>query len=289
MRRSKVASICSTPATSMVWAITNPCVKTGASRRRRDKAFVCVKFGAQRSPDGRFVGVDCRPASVKNFLAYSLQRLGNRLCRSLSARARGSFGTDRRYGGSYRRPCKSGLRAPPRLIGSIRRDRTSGYSGSSGRSPADRIFHHHSRYRRPRIACVARSRSQRHRLRRAISRGLLGGQNLVVRPRETSGPTLPRFAGENLQANLKIIEGLRGIAADRGISVSQLCIAWALSRGEDIVPLIGARTRTQLQDALGAMEISLTAEELDRIEKAAPANAVAGTRYGADQMAMLNG
>jgi len=71
--------------------------------------------------------------------------------------------------------------------------------------------------------------------------------------------------------------------------VSQLCIAWALSRGEDIVPLIGARTRTQLQDALGAMEISLTGEELERIEKTVPANAVAGTRYGADQMAMLNG
>ena len=71
--------------------------------------------------------------------------------------------------------------------------------------------------------------------------------------------------------------------------MSQLCIAWALSRGEDIIPLIGARTRAQLQDALGAVDISLTAEEFERIEKAAPAGAVAGARYGADQMAMLNG
>jgi aryl-alcohol dehydrogenase-like predicted oxidoreductase len=121
-----------------------------------------------------------------------------------------------------------------------------------------------------------------------LSRGLLAGRTSDFAKGDFRAH-LPRFGGENLQHNLKIIETLKQMAADRGITVSQLCIAWALSRGEDIVPLIGARTRAQLQDALGALEISLSPAELDRIEKSVPANAVAGTRYGAEQMATLNG
>jgi aryl-alcohol dehydrogenase-like predicted oxidoreductase len=87
---------------------------------------------------------------------------------------------------------------------------------------------------------------------------------------------------------MKLVEALKRLAVERGITVSQLCIAWVMSRGEDIVPLIGSRTRKQLQEALGAAEISLTEEELKQIEEAVPASAVAGTRYGAEQMKMVN-
>jgi aryl-alcohol dehydrogenase-like predicted oxidoreductase len=121
-----------------------------------------------------------------------------------------------------------------------------------------------------------------------LSRGLLAGKTQGFAKGDFRA-FLPRFKGNNLQENLKIVESLRQIAADREITVGQLCIAWALSRGEDIIPLIGARTRAQLQDALGALEISLTAEDLLRIENAAPVGSAVGTRYAADQMAMLNG
>jgi aryl-alcohol dehydrogenase-like predicted oxidoreductase len=258
-----------------------------AIQGRRDRVFVCVKFGAQRSPDGQFVGVDCRPASVKNFLAYSLQRLG----------------TD--YVDLYQ-PARVDHSVPIEdTVGAIADLVKAGYVRHIGLSEASAA----TVQRASSVHAIAALQIEYAIVTRDIedtvlptvrelgvsitaygvlSRGLLAGKTSSFAKGDFRAH-LPRFGGANLQTNLKIIESLRGIAADRGITVSQLCIAWALSRGEDIVPLIGARTRVQWQDALGAVEISLSVEELDRIEKAVPANAVAGTRYGADQMAMLNG
>ena len=99
---------------------------------------------------------------------------------------------------------------------------------------------------------------------------------------------LPRFQGENLKHNLKLVGALRAIASQKGATVPQLAIAWALSRGEDIVPLVGARRRERLAEALGALDVELTAEDLAQIEAAVPAGAAAGDRYGAEQMAMLD-
>ena len=254
---------------------------------RREQAFVCVKFGPQRSPDGRFVGVDCRPASVKNFLAYSLQRLG----------------TD--YVDLYQ-PARVDRSVPIEdTVGAIADLVKAGYVRYLGLSEASA----ETVRRASTVHPVAALQIEYSIITRDIednvlpalrglgvsvtaygvlSRGLLAGKTSSFAKGDFRAH-LPRFGGENLQHNLKIIETLKQMAADRGITVSQLCIAWALSRGEDIVPLIGARTRAQLQDALGALEISLSPAELDRIEKSVPANAVAGTRYGAEQMATLNG
>jgi aryl-alcohol dehydrogenase-like predicted oxidoreductase len=121
-----------------------------------------------------------------------------------------------------------------------------------------------------------------------LSRGLLsegaakGGSAGGFRAR------LPRFQGENLAHNLKLVEALRVIAAQIGATLPQLAIAWALSRGEDIVPLVGARRRGQLADALGALKLELTAEDLSRIETVTPPGAAAGDRYVAEQMALLD-
>jgi aryl-alcohol dehydrogenase-like predicted oxidoreductase len=258
-----------------------------AIQGRRDKAFVCVKFGAQRAPDGQFVGVDCRPASVKNFLAYSLQRLG----------------TD--HVDLYQ-PARVDRSVPIEdTVGAIADLVKAGYVRHIGLSEASvetiRRAHavHPIAALQIEYAIITRDieATMLPALRElgvgvtaygVLSRGLLAGKTSSFAKGDFRAH-LPRFGGENLQANLKIIQALKEIAADLGITVSQLCIAWALSRGEDIVPLIGARTRMQLQDALGAVEISLTAEDLERIETAVPTSAVAGTRYGAEQMAMLNG
>jgi aryl-alcohol dehydrogenase-like predicted oxidoreductase len=99
---------------------------------------------------------------------------------------------------------------------------------------------------------------------------------------------MPRFSGDNLDRNLGLVEQLRVVADQKGATVAQLAIAWVLSRGEDIVPLVGARRRNRLQEALGALELELTADDAAAIERAIPHQAVAGDRYDARQMAILD-
>ncbi|MBW9235032.1 aldo/keto reductase, partial [Leptospira santarosai] len=87
---------------------------------------------------------------------------------------------------------------------------------------------------------------------------------------------VPRFSGENLDKNLALVEALRSIAQEKGTTVAQMAISWVLSRGEDVIPLIGARKTSHLQDALESMELHLSHSDLERIEAAVPAEAVAG-------------
>lgn len=99
---------------------------------------------------------------------------------------------------------------------------------------------------------------------------------------------MPRFSGENLDRNLSLVEALRSIAQEHDATVAQVAIAWVLSRGTDIIPLVGARRRDRLQEALGALDLHLSENDLARIETAVPPDAVAGDRYDAGQMAMLD-
>jgi aryl-alcohol dehydrogenase-like predicted oxidoreductase len=123
-----------------------------------------------------------------------------------------------------------------------------------------------------------------------LSRGLLSGHWTPDRQLESSDfrSRAPRFLGENLERNLALVEALRTIADDKGVSVAQIAIAWVLARGEDIVPLVGARTRERLAEALGALAVELTEEDLERIEEAVPPDAAAGDRYPEPQMAHLD-
>ena len=119
-----------------------------------------------------------------------------------------------------------------------------------------------------------------------LSRGLLSGS----RPRAQGDfrAHLPRFTGENRERNQRLIEALQKLAAEKGVSASQLAIAWVLAKGKTIVPLIGARTRAQLAESLGALQVTLTPADVARIEEALPASAVAGTRYDEHQMRILD-
>ena len=123
-----------------------------------------------------------------------------------------------------------------------------------------------------------------------LSRGLVSGHwsSAGTENRRDFRAHLPRFSGENLRRNLELVERLRGIADRKGATVAQLAIAWVLSRGEDIVPLVGARRRERLAESLGAADLILSGEDLAEIEAAVPADAAAGTRYDAGQMAMLD-
>lgn len=112
-----------------------------------------------------------------------------------------------------------------------------------------------------------------------LERGAGGGE---VRSR------MPRFLGDNFARNRALVEALAAIAKARGASLAQLAFAWLRSRGDDIVPLIGARTRAQLTDALAGLSLTLSADELAAIEQAVPKDAVAGERYGPAQMKQLD-
>jgi aryl-alcohol dehydrogenase-like predicted oxidoreductase len=119
-----------------------------------------------------------------------------------------------------------------------------------------------------------------------LSRGLLSGSQPA-----SAGDFrahLPRFTGDNRVKNERLVATLRTLAAEKGVTAAQLAIAWVLSKGDHVVPIIGARTRAQLAESLGALDVSLSPEDVTRVEQAVPPSAVAGTRYDAHQMRILD-
>jgi aryl-alcohol dehydrogenase-like predicted oxidoreductase len=252
---------------------------------RRGKALISVKFGALRGPDRSWLGMDARPAAVKNFLGYSLRRLG---VDHIDIYRPGRFDPAvpiEETIGTMAELVKAGY---IRAIGlsevgpeTIRRaqavhpisDLQIEYSLIS-RGPEAKIF---PLLEELGIGVTAYG---------VLSRGLLTGSTPTGQGDFRS--YLPRFAGENLERNQRLVQALKKLAADEGLQPSQLAIAWVLAKSKNIVPVIGARTRKQLAESLGALEVSLSAEELARIEETVPASAAAGSRYGEDQMRILD-
>ena len=256
-----------------------------ALRDRRDKAILSIKFGSLRGPDGSWIGVDARPVAVKNFVGYSLTRLGvdhidiyrpGRLDPNVPIEDTiGAIGDLVKAG--YVRAIGLSEVGPD----TIRRAHTVHpiadlqieYSLIS-RGPETRIFPLLSELG---IGVTAYG---------VLSRGLLSGST----PKAAGDfrAHLPRFKGDNLQRNARLVEALSRIASDRGVTPSQLAVAWVLAKGPGIVPLIGARTRTQLVESLAALQIALTPSEVERIEAALPLADVAGARYDEHQMRVLD-
>lgn len=257
--------------------------------RRREDFFIAVKFGALRSPDGNFIGFDGRPEAVKTSLAYTLQRLG----------------TD--YIDLYQ-PARIDPTVPiEETIGAISEMAKAGYVRYIGLSEvgAEAIRRAHavhpitwlqieysllSRGIEADILPTVRELGIAVTAYGVLSRGLLSGHWSQERSEQAQDfrGHLPRFSGENLDRNLLLVEALRRIAQEQDATVAQVAIAWVLSRGNDIVPLVGARRRDRLNEALGALNLHLSEDELARIETAVPPDAVAGDRYDAAQMAMLD-
>lgn len=256
---------------------------------RRERALLSVKFGAQRDPGGNWVGFDGRPASVKSFLAYSLRRLG----------------TD--YVDIYR-PSRLDPTVPIEdTVGAIADMVKAGYVRHIGLSEvgADTLrraaavhpivdlqieYSLLSRGIEAKILPTCRELGIGVTAYGVLSRGLIGGHwraGQALAPGDFRAWS-PRFQGENLEKNLALVEALRTEAEALGASVAQVAIAWVLSRGEDIVPLVGARRRDRLSEALGALNLSLSADALARIEAAVPAGAAAGDRYAKHAMATLD-
>ena len=255
---------------------------------RRDRAVLSVKFGAQRGPDGAFLGFDARPAAVKTALAYSLQRLK----------------TD--YIDVYQ-PARVDPAVPiEETVGAIGELIQAGYVRHVGLSEAAAGTVRRASAVHP-IAALEVEYAVLTRDIEAetlptvrelgvgvvaygvLSRGLLGGgANGFATPGDYRAHGSPRFMGDNLARNQGLVGALAAIAREKGATAAQLAFAWALARGRDIVPLIGAKTRDRLREALGALDLALTPEDLARIEAAVPPGAVAGERYAPDQMKAVN-
>ena len=257
--------------------------------RDRDALTISVKFGGMRDPAGAFVGFDGRPAAVKNFLGYTLNRLGIDHV-------------------DVYRPARVDPSVPiEETVGAIAEMVQAGYVRHIGLSEAGaetirRAAAVHrisdlqieysllSRGIEDEILPTVRELGIGVTAYGVLSRGLLSGhwspdRELTARDFRRFSP---RFQGENLGRNLALADALGEIAAAKGATTAQIAIAWVLTRGEDVVPLVGARRRERLHEALGALNVELTPEELDDIERAIPAGAAAGHRYAEPQMAQLD-
>lgn len=256
--------------------------------RDRDSYRLSVKFGMLRGPGSQFGGTDGRPEAVKNFLAYSLTRLG----------------TDHI---DIYRPARLDPAVPiEETVGAIKEMIDAGYVRHLGLSEVDAATIRRAHAVHP----VTDLQIEYSLISRAVeadvlptlrelgigltaygvlSRGLISGHWSADR---TAGPGdgrsfSPRFSSGNVEHNLALVEALRRVAEAKGCTVAQLAIAWVAAQGEDIVPLVGARTRERLAEALPAMELNLTADDLTEIEKAVPSGAARGDRYPSAFMAGL--
>jgi aryl-alcohol dehydrogenase-like predicted oxidoreductase len=254
----------------------------------RDRVVISVKFGALRDPAGMFVGNDSRPAAVKNFLAYTLRRLG----------------TDHI---DIYRPARLDPTVPIEdTVGAIADMIRAGYIRHVGLSEvgAETIRRAHavhpiadlqieyslmSRGIEKAILPTTRELGIDITAYGVLSRGLLSGR---LPPAGNKGDLrivrMPRFQQGNVEQNLRLVEALRQIGNEKGASPAQLALAWVRSRGDDILPVMGARRRDQLKESLDALDLKLSAADLARIDAAVSPELTAGTRYDAPQMAHLD-
>jgi aryl-alcohol dehydrogenase-like predicted oxidoreductase len=257
--------------------------------RSRDDVTISVKFGGQRDPAGAFLGFDASPNAVKASAAYSLHRLG---VDAIDVYRPARLDPDT--------PIEDTMGAVAELIeaGYVRRAGLSEVGAETIRrahavTPVADLQIEYSLISRgieDEILPVTRELGIGITAYGVLSRGLLSGHWSAQRA-TTPGDFRahsPRFQGDNLAHNLALVDALREVAGDLGASVAQVAIAWVLARGEDIVPVIGARTRERLDEAIGALDLSLDDGALERIESAVPRDAAAGERYAAPQMAMLD-
>ncbi len=255
--------------------------------RRRDEAVVSVKFGAQRGPDGAFIGFDARPAAVKTACAYSLQRLGLDHI-------------------DVYRPARLDPNVPIEdTVGAIADLVKAGYVRHIGLSEVGAQTIRRAAAAHPivdlqieyslitrgledEILAVTRELGVAITAYGVLARGLIGGHMQNVSAPGDFRAHSPRFQGENLQKNLALAEALRAAGAEIGLTPAQAAIAWALAKGDDIVPVIGARTRERLAETLGALDAVMTPQAVAALEQAVPKDAAAGDRYPAAQMAALD-
>ncbi|MGJ4941136.1 aldo/keto reductase [Bradyrhizobium sp. HKCCYLS1011] len=257
----------------------------------RHNVQISVKFGALRGPDKSWLGYDSRPAAIRTFLAYSLQRLGVEAI-------------------DIYRPARLDPAVPiEETVGAMAELKQAGYIKHIGLSEvgSETIRRAHkvhpisdlqieysliSRGIESDILKTCRELGIGITAYGVLSRGLISGHWSKDRAVSDFRSSAPRFSSDNLGKNLALVETLRGIADDIGASPAQVAIAWVAAQGQDhgddIVPLVGARRRDRLSEALGAFDVKLTAVQLAELDKAFPPGIAAGARYQAAQLVHMD-
>jgi aryl-alcohol dehydrogenase-like predicted oxidoreductase len=263
-------------------------VREALASANRANLQISVKFGALRDPDQGWSGYDCRPAAVRNFLSYSLQRLGVEAI-------------------DIYRPARLDPSVPIEdTVGAMADLVKAGYIRHIGLSEvgSDTIRRAHavhpicdlqieysliSRGIESDILKTCRELGIGITAYGVLARGLISGHWSKDRsPAQDFRHHSPRFQGENLDSNLALVEKLRAIASEVGASPAQVAIAWVAAQGKDILPLVGARRRDRLSEALGALEVKLTLAHLAALANAFPPGAAAGARYPAAQLVHMD-
>ncbi|WP_144735248.1 aldo/keto reductase [Extensimonas perlucida] len=260
-----------------------------AIRGRREQVVLATKFGNVRAPDGSFVRIDGRPEYVRAACEASLRRLGvetidlyyqhrvdpnTPIEDTVGAMAElVRAGKVRHLGLSEAAPETIRRAHAVHPITALQTE----YSLWS-RDPEDSIL---PTVRALGIGFVAYS---------PLGRGFLSGQ---IKRIEDLAPddyrrNSPRFQGENFTRNLALVAEIEAMAREKGCTPAQLALAWVLAQGQDIVPIPGTKRRRYLEENLGALTVSLSPQDLERIDRILPPGAAAGTRYAAAQMQALN-
>ncbi|MGE5430788.1 MAG: aldo/keto reductase [Syntrophomonadaceae bacterium] len=255
----------------------------------REKVLISVKFGGMRDPQGNWMGYDARPQAVKNFLAYSLKRLGTSYIDIYRPARIDPNVPIEETAGAIADMIKAGF---VRFLGLSEAGADTIRRASSVHPVSDLQIEYSliSRGIEEEILPVCRELGIGITAYGVLSRGLISGY--WTKDRDVAQNDFrrysPRFTKENLEHNLLLVEALKKTAQKKDLTVAQIAIAWVLSRGGDIVPLIGARRRERLKEALKAVEVRLDRSDLEEIERAVPPGAAKGSRYNEQQMGMLD-
>jgi pyridoxine 4-dehydrogenase len=256
--------------------------------RNRDNLQLSVKFGGMRDPAGAFMGFDNRPIAIKNFVAYSLVRLGVEII-------------------DIYRPARLDPNVPIEdTVGAIADLIKAGYVKHIGLSEvgSETIRRAHkvhpitdlqieysliSRGIEDDILPTCRELGIGITAYGVLSRGLIGGHftknGMNARDYRSHSP---RFSAANIDRNLALVDKIRAVADDIGASVAQVAIAWVAAQGQDILPVVGARRRDRLTEALGSLDVKLTPAHLRALAEAIPADAAAGGRYPDEHLAHMD-
>ena len=264
-------------------------IRDALKGRDRTRVVISVKCGALRDPKGNWLGVDGRPVAVKNFLAYTLRRLGTDYVDIYRlGRVDPSVPIEETVG-AMSEMVKAGL---IRHIGLSEAGAATLRRAQTVHPICDLQIEYSlvSRGIEQEILPACRELGVGITAYGVLSRGLISGHWTKDRAMAANDfrAHAPRFAAGNVERNLALVEALHTIAESRNATVAQIAIAWVLSRGTDIVPLVGARRRDRLREALAALSLPLSAEDVRRIEQAVPPDAVAGERYAAPVMTTLD-
>ena len=254
----------------------------------RDKVFISVKFGALRNHDGNWIGIDTRPASIRNYLCYSLYRLGVDYI-------------DMYYPGRVDPDVP--IEDTVGTLGELVKEGKIRFAGLSEAGP-DTLRRAHKIHpismlqteyslwtREPEkdVLPVCRELGISLVAYSPLGRGFLTGA--YKNPDDIPGDFrrhLPRFQKENFDKNKKLVDKISGIAKEKKATPAQIALAWLLAQGEEVIPIPGTKRIDRLEENLKSLDIELSKEDLKKIEEAAPIGSAAGTRYPEAVMGTVN-